>query len=91
MLIIFDRLFGTCADERSDRSISYGLIHPIKSHNPLTIAFHEWGRLFQNLQGAKTWGDRPSLITILSPVWAYCNTPFLALSPNHKTFSANPT
>lgn len=62
VLIIFDRLFGTCAEERSDRSITYGLTYPLKSYNPVTIAFYEWVRLFQSLQGARTWCDRCQVI-----------------------------
>ncbi|MEB3229642.1 MAG: sterol desaturase family protein [Leptolyngbyaceae bacterium] len=62
VLIIFDRLLGTYAEERGDRSITYGLTHPLKSYNPVTIAFREWVRLFQHFQAAKTWGDRCQVI-----------------------------
>jgi sterol desaturase/sphingolipid hydroxylase (fatty acid hydroxylase superfamily) len=58
VLIIFDRLFGTFTAEQSDRHPIYGLTHPIQSYNPITIAFHEWRRLFQDLITAKTWRDR---------------------------------
>jgi sterol desaturase/sphingolipid hydroxylase (fatty acid hydroxylase superfamily) len=58
VLIIFDRLFGTFAAEQSDRSLIYGLTHPLQSYNPIIIAFYEWSRLFQALMAAKTWRDR---------------------------------
>lgn len=58
ILIIFDRLLGTFTAERSDRPLTYGLTYPIRSYNPITIAFHEWGRLSQDLMAAKTWRDR---------------------------------
>ena len=58
VLIIFDRLFGTYAEEQRDRSLIYGLTQPLRSHNPITIAFYEWTRLFQDLKIAKSWGDR---------------------------------
>ncbi|NEQ54693.1 MAG: sterol desaturase family protein [Leptolyngbya sp. SIO3F4] len=57
VLIIFDRLFGTFAAERSNRPPVYGLTHPIHSHNPIKIALHEWARLLQGLKVAKTWRD----------------------------------
>ncbi|MBW4619064.1 MAG: sterol desaturase family protein [Cyanosarcina radialis HA8281-LM2] len=58
VLIIFDRLFGTFTEERSDGRIIYGLTHSLRSHNPLTVVFYEWGRLFRDLIAAKTWRDR---------------------------------
>ncbi|MEP5569533.1 MAG: sterol desaturase family protein [Halioglobus sp.] len=43
LLIIWDRLFGTFAEEKA--SVRYGLINNINTYNPLRIAFHEWGSL----------------------------------------------
>jgi sterol desaturase/sphingolipid hydroxylase (fatty acid hydroxylase superfamily) len=62
VLIIFDRLFGTFTEERSDRRIIYGLTHPLRSYNPVTVAFYEWSRLFRDLMAAKTWRDRSQAI-----------------------------
>lgn len=53
VLIVFDRLFGSCVEERDDLPPRYGLTHPITTHNPLRIAFHEWARL-----GADLWAAR---------------------------------
>jgi sterol desaturase/sphingolipid hydroxylase (fatty acid hydroxylase superfamily) len=58
ILIVFDRLFGTFTAEHSGRPLIYGLTHPLRLHNPVKIAFHEWSRLLQDLKGAKTWRDR---------------------------------
>ncbi len=58
VLIIFDRLFGTFTSEQPDCRPIYGLTHQIRFYNPLTITFHEWSRLFQELMAAKTWRDR---------------------------------
>lgn len=44
ILIIWDRLFGTFKAEE-ERPV-YGLTKNIESHNPLVIAFKEWGDLF---------------------------------------------
>jgi sterol desaturase/sphingolipid hydroxylase (fatty acid hydroxylase superfamily) len=62
VLIIFDRLFGTFRAERCDRPPIYGLTHPFRSYNPVTIAFYEWNRLFQDLITAKSWRDRCGVI-----------------------------
>jgi sterol desaturase/sphingolipid hydroxylase (fatty acid hydroxylase superfamily) len=61
-LIIFDRLFGTFTTSQPDLRPIYGLSHRLRSYNPVTIAFHEWNRLFQDLMKTKTWRDRCSLI-----------------------------
>ena len=62
VLIIFDRLFGTFAAENATNPPIYGLTHPLRSHNPAVIAFHEWGRLFRDLLTAKTWRQRRWMI-----------------------------
>ena len=58
ILIIWDRLFGTFAQERSDRPITYGLVHPIGSLNPLRIAFHEWGAMLRDAGRTQSWPER---------------------------------
>lgn len=40
ILIVWDRLFGTFEPE--SEAVDYGLTTPLRSHNPLVIAFHEW-------------------------------------------------
>jgi len=53
-LIVFDRLFGTCVEERDDIEIRYGLTTPVTSHNPLVIEFGQWvamGRDFFTARG----------------------------------------
>jgi sterol desaturase/sphingolipid hydroxylase (fatty acid hydroxylase superfamily) len=42
ILIIWDRLFGTFAQEQPQNPIAYGLVHPVGTHNPIKITFHEW-------------------------------------------------
>jgi sterol desaturase/sphingolipid hydroxylase (fatty acid hydroxylase superfamily) len=52
VLIVFDRLFGTYVPERRDLPCRYGLVKPLRSHNPFTIAFHQWIALFSDLKRA---------------------------------------
>lgn len=58
ILIIWDRIFGTFAEERSGQAIRYGLTHPIGSLNPFAIAFHEWTAMARDVARARDWRDR---------------------------------
>ena len=49
VLIVFDRLFGTFAAERSGVPCRYGLVRPLHSNNPLWIVAHEWVALARDL------------------------------------------
>jgi len=57
VLIIFDRLFGTFAAERNDVRCRYGLVVPLRSYNPVWIAFHEFVALGRDLWRARGWRD----------------------------------
>lgn len=66
--VIFDRLFGTYVEEREDEPVEYGLVKPVGSTNPVTIAFHEWLRMFDDL---KTRHVKHWLMTMFGPPgWA---------------------
>lgn len=54
VLIVFDRLFGTCVEERADRPPRYGLTTPLQSYNPLRIELHEWLALARDLIAARS-------------------------------------
>ena len=58
ILIVWDRLFGSFAEERSDRPIAYGLVHPIASLNPFTLTFHEWLAMVCDLRRVHSWTER---------------------------------
>ena len=58
IFIVFDRMFGTFAAERDDRPCHYGLVKPLRSNNPVVIAFHEWAALARDLWRAPTWRAR---------------------------------
>ena len=58
ILIIWDRLFGTFAQEQPQTAITYGLVHPIGSLNPIRIAFHEWGAMARDVGSARSWRER---------------------------------
>lgn len=54
VLIVFDRLFGTFAEERAEAPARYGLTTGFQSHNPIHIAFHEWIALAQDVRRARS-------------------------------------
>jgi sterol desaturase/sphingolipid hydroxylase (fatty acid hydroxylase superfamily) len=58
IFIVFDRLFGTFVAERDDLPCRYGLVKPLRSNNPVVIAFHEWTALGRDLWRARSWRGR---------------------------------
>ena len=58
VLIIFDRLFGTLIEERADLPCRYGLVKPLRSYNPIWIAFHDWVAMARDVWQATTWRAR---------------------------------
>lgn len=58
VVILFDRWFGTFAEERADDPCRYGLVDPNPSRNPFVIALREWARLGRDLWRARGWGER---------------------------------
>jgi sterol desaturase/sphingolipid hydroxylase (fatty acid hydroxylase superfamily) len=53
VVIIFDRLFGTFAEEDEREPCRFGLLKQVNTHNPFVIAFQEWGKIFKDLKSAK--------------------------------------
>ena len=58
VLIVFDRLFGTFAAENVAVPCRYGLVGPLRSNNPLWIAFHEFVALGRDLWRGRNWRER---------------------------------
>ena len=54
ILIVYDRLFGSFAEEDAAEPCRYGLVTPVNSHNPLRIAFHDWMALVRDLAAARS-------------------------------------
>lgn len=48
ILIIWDRVFGTFAKEEEE--VVYGLTTNIKTYNPITMVFHEWKAIYEDLK-----------------------------------------
>jgi sterol desaturase/sphingolipid hydroxylase (fatty acid hydroxylase superfamily) len=48
ILIIWDRLFGTFVPEQDSEQITYGVIKPVETFNPVKIAFAEMFHVFKD-------------------------------------------
>lgn len=58
VLIIFDRLFGTFAAEPERGGLTYGLVKPLRSHNPFCIALNQWSVMARAFVAAQSWRQR---------------------------------
>ena len=58
IFIIWDRLFGTFEPESPTVPCTYGLVHPVRTHNPLILTFHEWRALLTDLRQKRGIGAR---------------------------------
>ena len=63
MFIIWDRLFGTFADEKEP--VVYGLKNPLNSINPFTVFFHGFMRLGRKI--AQSRGPSDVIAALLAP------------------------
>jgi len=61
-------IFGTFVTERDDLPCRYGLVKPLRSNNPVVIAFHEWAALVRDLGHSRSWRDRWSYL-VGPPGW----------------------
>lgn len=55
-LIVWDRLFGTYAEE--EEKVIYGMYNPPQSWNPITINFHYYQLLWKDAKAAPHWVDK---------------------------------
>jgi sterol desaturase/sphingolipid hydroxylase (fatty acid hydroxylase superfamily) len=56
-LIVWDRLFGTFADERDVLPLVYGTVTPARSWNPLGVAWIPFGELVRKVRAAGSFPD----------------------------------
>lgn len=54
VLIIFDRMFGTFAEERADMPLRYGLTTGFNARNPVWIVLHEWAAMVSDARQARS-------------------------------------
>jgi sterol desaturase/sphingolipid hydroxylase (fatty acid hydroxylase superfamily) len=61
-LIVFDRLFGTFRRMRAEEPPRYGLVKPLRTYNPIRIAFHAWMEMLHDLRRARGWKERGRVV-----------------------------
>jgi hypothetical protein len=72
ILIVWDRLFGTFEPEGA--RVRYGLTTNIETHNPVRVAFGEFGALWRDVRAARSWRDRLGY-AVKGPGWAPATAP----------------
>lgn len=68
MLIIWDRLFDTFLAEDAAKPAVYGLVHPLKSYNPMTVQFHTWPVIWRRMRRASCWQNK-LFVLMKGPGW----------------------
>ena len=71
IFIVWDRLFGTFADERRDEKVCYGVRKPVASLNPLWGNLHYYVDLWREARKARDW--RAGLRLCLAPPGGWTN------------------
>ena len=66
ILIVWDRLFGTF--EAEVERPRYGITTPLRTHNPLRIATHEYADLLRDMRGDRDWLTRLRRL-VAGPGW----------------------
>lgn len=58
LLIVWDKLFGTFQPEEENEPVKFGLTKNIKTYNPITMVFHEWKNIFEDLKKGNSFKDK---------------------------------
>ena len=69
ILIIWDRLLGTFAEERETEKPVYGITKNIHTYNLVKIALHEYGDLLQDVRSAPTFSQKIKYL-FMPPGWS---------------------
>ncbi len=68
VLIIWDRLFGTFAEELAEDPPVYGLTQDINTYNPVIVAAGEYYHLYKDILSAQSVADKLRYL-LLAPGW----------------------
>lgn len=68
MLIIWDRLFNTFKAEDKNNPPVYGLVHPVRSFNPIKIQFHPWPVIWRRMKRYSNWSHKLGVL-FKGPGW----------------------
>jgi alkylglycerol monooxygenase len=73
ILILWDRLFGTFAQERDDEPVVYGIRGALRSWNPLWANLHGYAQIAKGVAAAPRWADKLRL-PFKPPGWVPAGT-----------------
>jgi len=59
-LIIWDKILGTFQPE--EERPEYGILHPVKGHNPVRLVFHVWVDIFRDLRKARSFKEGTAIL-----------------------------
>ena len=63
IFIIWDRMFGTFVPELDEEKVNYGIVVPLKTYNPIKVAFHEFAAIAKDASAkGLTLGQRVKII-----------------------------
>jgi sterol desaturase/sphingolipid hydroxylase (fatty acid hydroxylase superfamily) len=62
VLMVWDRMFGTFAEEREEEPPCYGIVKNIDTFNPVRIAFHEWASIVRDVFAARSWREAAGVV-----------------------------
>lgn len=65
---VWDRLFGTFAEERRDEPVVYGIRSPVQSWNPLWANVHHYVVIWRKMKSMTGWRDK-LMCWFASPGW----------------------
>ena len=66
---IWDRMFGTYADERDDEKPVYGIRKPLQSWNPLWANVHHFVQIWQQVKSTPNWRNK-LMYLFAKPSWS---------------------
>lgn len=70
VLILWDRIFGSFAEEKDSEPTRYGLTENLKSHAAVHVATHEYSAIWQDVRRASKWSDKLKYI-FYAPGWSH--------------------
>ena len=70
LLIIWDRMFGTFAEERIEEPVRYGLTENLKSRHPAHVIFHEWAGILKDLKKSSSFKHKLKYL-FAPPGWSH--------------------
>lgn len=70
VLILWDRMFGSFAQENDLEPTAYGLTENLNSHAPLHVATHEYSAIWRDFSRASRWSDKLKYL-FYAPGWSH--------------------